>query len=101
MPLIEARIGGRNDAEGAFKFLFSKIGRAISPWPDTSVPRDEKGCYGPVPPDFLLRPGFVLFEDAINYSIELASANFLNKISGLREGLRFCSHLLSLNTVSA
>ena len=65
MPLIEARIGGRNDAEGAFKFLFSKIGRAISPWPDTSVPRDEKGCYGPVPPDFLLRPGFVLFEDAI------------------------------------
>jgi len=65
VPLIEARIGGRNDAEGAFKFLFSKIGRAISPWPDTSVPRDEKGCYGPVPPDFLLRPGFVLFEDAI------------------------------------
>ena len=52
MPLIEARIGGRNDAEGAFKFLFSKIGKAISPWPDTSVPRDEKGGYGPVPPDF-------------------------------------------------
>ncbi|HHZ93532.1 TPA: glycosyltransferase family 61 protein [Candidatus Poribacteria bacterium] len=65
MPLIEARIGGRNDAEEAFKFLFSKIGKAIFPWPDTSVPRDEKGCYGPVPPDFLLRPGFVLFEDAI------------------------------------
>ena len=65
MPLVEARIGGRNDAEGAFKFLFSKIGKAIFPWPDTSVPRDEKGCYGPVPPDFLLRPGFVLFEDAI------------------------------------
>ena len=65
MPLIEARIGGSNDVEGAFKFLSSKIGKAISPWPDTSVPRDEKGRYGPVPSGFLLRPGFVLFEDAI------------------------------------
>ena len=56
MPLIEARIGGRNDAEEAFKFLFSKIGKAIFPWPDTSVPRDEIGMLWTCPARLFATP---------------------------------------------
>ena len=64
MPLVQARVGGESDVEGAFKFLFSQVGRVTSPWPDAALPRDDEGYYGPVPPNFLLRPGFVLFEGA-------------------------------------